>query len=332
MTRLVPVLTTAIPVHPSTVGSDIQRLAVEKHEFPAPTQPATAKVAFLWSHANGFHKEMLHPLMRRTLDQLRTLPRYNQTDFHFYAWDSRNHGDSARLNDGHVHIPTFGWIDNAMDTIQVIEEMELKENYDKLIGVGHSFGGSAMIIAEFLFPKTFDGLCIPEPVIAKVIAPHELRKQAPPIVGALKRRDTWKSRDACFKSLDGRPFWRDLHPEVLENYVNYGLYETSDGSVKLKCPKTEEHLVYMAGQFGSPVAYGSLRSLTIPVHIVHANKSTFTDPDTGADILAQSPMLTNAFVEGSHMVPGERNLDVLVPEIIGLTNRTMDFSGSRAKL
>ena len=36
-----------------------------------------------------------------------------------------------------------------------------------------------------------------------------------------------------------------------------------------------------------------------------------TDPETGADIVAQSPMLTNAFVEGSHMVPGERNLDVL---------------------
>ena len=36
------------------------------------------------------------------------------------------------------------WFDHGMDTIQLIEELELKENYNKVIGVGHSFGGSAM--------------------------------------------------------------------------------------------------------------------------------------------------------------------------------------------
>ena len=36
------------------------------------------------------------------------------------------------------------WFDHAMDTVQVIEELELKENYNKIIGVGHSFGGSSM--------------------------------------------------------------------------------------------------------------------------------------------------------------------------------------------
>ncbi|KAI8145903.1 hypothetical protein BJV82DRAFT_510853 [Fennellomyces sp. T-0311] len=194
MTRLIPVLTTDIPVHPSTAGSENQRLVVEKHEFPAPVQPHTSKVALLWSHANGFHKEILHPLMRRTLAQLRELPQYNQTDFHFYAWDSRNHGDSARLNEGHVHVPTFNWIDNSLDTVQVVEKMKLKENYDKVIGVGHSLGGTSMILAEFFHPRTFDGLCIPEPVINKKIGPYKKLKNSPPILGALKRRDTWKSR------------------------------------------------------------------------------------------------------------------------------------------
>ncbi|KAI9492137.1 Alpha/Beta hydrolase protein [Zychaea mexicana] len=331
MVRLVPALTTDIPVHPGTVGSEDQRLVVEKHEFPAPSQPVKTKIAFVFSHANGFHKEMLHPLMRCTIDQFRELPQYNQTHFDFYAWDARNHGDSARLNKDHVHIPTYSWFDHAMDTMQLIEEMKLKENYDKLIGVGHSFGGSAMILAEFMNPKTFDGLCIPEPVIGKVIVPHAIRSQFPAIKGALKRRDTWKSREECFKSLDGRPFWRDLHPEVLQNYINYGLYDTPEGTVKLKCPKLEEHLVYMAGVFGSASAFGSLRSLTIPVHISHAKGSTFTDPSTADDIKAQSPMLTNSMIKGSHMVPGEHP-DLLVPDIVQLTNRAIEFSENRAKL
>ncbi|KAI8145904.1 Alpha/Beta hydrolase protein [Fennellomyces sp. T-0311] len=312
MARLVPALTKFISVHPSTAGSDIQRLVVEKHNFPAPTQPPESKVAFVWSHANGFHKETLHPLMRRTLAQFRTLPRFNQTDFDFYAWDSRNHGDSARLNDGHVHIPTYTWVDNAMDTVQLVDEMGLKKSYDKLIGVGHSYGGSSMILAEFLYPKTFDGLCIPEPVLNKVIPPYEHAINFPPAIGALKRRDTWKSREDCFKALDGRPFWRDLHPEVLENYVNYGLYEADDGTVKLKCPKAEEHLIYMAAHLCGPMTFASLRSLSIPVHIIHATKSAFTDPKTGPQIVAQSHMLTNSYVDGSHMFIAE------TPDIAGM--------------
>ncbi|KAG2222607.1 hypothetical protein INT45_008726, partial [Circinella minor] len=326
MSRLVPVLTTDIPVSPATPRADIQRLIVEKHEFSPLTQPVNNKIAFIFSHANGFHKEMLHPLMKMTIEAFRKQQHYNKTQFDFYAFDARNHGDSARLNEGNLHIPTYSWFDHGMDTLQLIEELELKENYNKVIGVGHSFGGSAMIIAEFLFPKTFDGLCILEPVIAKVIAPYLLREQSPPIKGALKRRDEWKSREECFKSLDGRPFWRDLHPDVLRNYIDYGLYDTPEGTVKLKCPKIEEHLVYMAGIYGSASAYGSLRSLSIPVHIVHAISSTFTDPDTANEIKAQSPMLTNAMVEGTHMVPGE-NPAILVPEIEKLLGRVLGQEG-----
>lgn len=66
--------------------------------------------------------------------------------------------------------------------------------------------------------------------------------------------------EECFKSLSGRPFWRDLHPEVLQNFVvskssddwhntlkrrsmkQYALYDTEEGTVKLKCPKEEEHV------------------------------------------------------------------------------------------
>lgn len=176
--------------------------------------------------------------MRRFAIQLRSLPAFQHTTFDFYAWDARNQGDSARLNADHIHIPTCkwhilyldhmqikwhnnidGWLDNAMDTVQVINEMGLKKNYDKVIGVGHSFGGSAMwvipsflplttyddtsfidynmmnrIIAEFFFPHIFDGLCILEAVIAKQFVPYKIRSNFPAIKTTLKRRDTWSSR------------------------------------------------------------------------------------------------------------------------------------------
>ena len=95
MTLLMPSYTYEIPVHVGTHGWEILRLAVEKHSFPPPASKPSLKIAFLWTHGTGFHKEMLHPLMRRFSDQLRPIPRYNNVHFDFFAWDHRYHGDSA---------------------------------------------------------------------------------------------------------------------------------------------------------------------------------------------------------------------------------------------
>lgn len=99
MPRLVPAEYHFIPVSAVTEGHDVQRLAIEKHIFPA-LKPARQRIAFLWSHSNGFHKESLHPVMRRFLSNLRSKSGLDDVDVHFIAWDARNHGDSARLNEG----------------------------------------------------------------------------------------------------------------------------------------------------------------------------------------------------------------------------------------
>ena len=99
MPRLIPALSKVIPVHQATHGYKVQKLAVEKHVFPAP-KTATQKYAFLWSHSNGFNKETLHPLMRHFLNHLRSQSHFDTIDIEFVAWEARNHGDSARLNEG----------------------------------------------------------------------------------------------------------------------------------------------------------------------------------------------------------------------------------------
>lgn len=96
---LKPTSTHIIPVHPATDGYDKQKLVVDRHEYPA-KKNANRKEAYLFSHSNGFHKEAFHPLMKRFIDHLRSLKEYDQTDITFISWDARNHGDSARLNDG----------------------------------------------------------------------------------------------------------------------------------------------------------------------------------------------------------------------------------------
>ncbi|KAG1149588.1 hypothetical protein G6F37_000632 [Rhizopus arrhizus] len=235
--RLIPTSTHIIPVHPATDGWDVQKLAVEKHEFPSPAT-SHQKIAFLFSHSNGFHKEAYHPLIRRFKDQLRSLKEYDHTDIHIIAWDSRFHGDSARLNQGEF-MPTYRWLDNALDAKQVIDKLELKQNYDQFIGVGHSFGATSMALLESFYPHTFDALCLLEPVLKNEFIPTKIRETSD-VYASRTRRDEWPNREECQKFLLKRPFWRQFHPEALENYVNYGMYDTDQGTIKLKCPKEHE--------------------------------------------------------------------------------------------
>lgn len=105
MPRLVPSEQFTIPVHQSTPGWDTEQLAVEKHAFPASSDTIQQRIAFIWTHANGFSKEMMHPLMQRFATQLRSLSTFQSTTFDFYGFDARYAGDSARLNKDHRFNP-----------------------------------------------------------------------------------------------------------------------------------------------------------------------------------------------------------------------------------
>ncbi|CEI98162.1 hypothetical protein RMCBS344292_12279 [Rhizopus microsporus] len=315
--RLNPASTYTIPVHPATEGFDVQKLAVEKHEFPAPA-PATQKIAFLFSHSNGFHKESLHPLIRRLKDNLRAMKEYEHTDIHIFAWDARGHGDSARLNDG-ITVPTYRWFDNALDTKQVIDKMKLKK-YDQLIGVGHSFGATSMILVEFFFPHTFDGLCVVEPVMSHLFYPMEVKLRSP-ILSSGKRRDEWQNREECKASLLKRKFWKVFDPEVLDLYVDYGMYDTDKGTIKLKCPKEHEYHVFRQSSYDTFTAYNSLKIITIPIHFVYALDSDFVAPEDTHTVADQNPAkITVQHIEGTHMVVNEKP-DLIIPQIMALIDR-----------
>ncbi|KAJ2958498.1 hypothetical protein NQZ79_g5918 [Umbelopsis isabellina] len=230
-----------IPAHESTKNGPRLQLVIEQHSFPAkaPTA-ATRTVNILWSHANGFHKETLHPLMRRVANQLNTDCR--NINFEFYGWDARNHGDSARLNEKDLP-ETFSWQDHAFDIRQIVEVLELKTPESQLIGVGHSVGATATILCEFRFPGTFDAILALEPIMSVQVLPEEVRK-ASPWLSSRKRRDTWDSTEDAYKFFSNRKFWKTWDPEVLDLFVEYGLYQDDNGKVRLKCSPEQEYAIY----------------------------------------------------------------------------------------
>ncbi|RCH95691.1 hypothetical protein CU098_007865 [Rhizopus stolonifer] len=311
---LVPSSTHIIPVHPSTDGYDVQKLVVDTHSFPGTN--STNKMVFMFSHSNGFHKESLHPLMKRLVDSLRTIKAYDQTDLLLVSWDARNHGDSARLNQG-TFLNSYRWFDNAMDTKQVVDQLKLKDHL--LILVGHSFGASSAILCEFFFPNTFDGLCVIEPVMSNIFLDAKLASQVP-VLASLRRRDEWPTREACRASLLTKKFFQLLHPEVLDLY-EYGMYDTEQGTVKLKCPREQEYHVFRYATYDTNTARRSLALIKVPIHFVYALGSSFVRRQDAASVInLNKDRITLEFVEGTHMAPNETP-DIIVPHILKTIKR-----------
>ncbi|KAI8997624.1 Alpha/Beta hydrolase protein [Pilobolus umbonatus] len=326
---LQPTSSHIIPVSPTTFGYDIQKLAVDVHEYPATTQEAEREV-FLFSHSNGFHKEAFHPLMKTFIEHLRSLAEYHSIHVTFVSWDARNHGDSARYNEGTL-LDSYRWFDHAMDTKQVIDYMELTTKYNRLFGVGHSFGATSMILSEFMYPNTFDGLVLVEPVMRAEFSKMELERTNP-VLMSRKRRDEWPSREVCRENLSKKRFFQLLHPGVLDNYINYGLYDTDKGTVKLKCLPEQEYHIFMNHHYATFTAHKSLRNIQLPAHFVYALDSNFVHPDDSATIIGENTkQITLGFVEGTHMVPNETP-EVIVPQIMRLIGRVKGTPHDKAKM
>ncbi|ORX49132.1 alpha/beta-hydrolase [Hesseltinella vesiculosa] len=323
MAPLHPSATFTLPVSPMTLGHDTQKLVANKYCFHAP-QPAITKMALVVSHSNGFNKETLEPMISAIVQAIHRQPQYQHTDLCVYSWDARNHGDSALTNRGHL-LETYNWFDHTMDTKQILDYFELAEKYDAVVGVGHSYGATAMLMLEHMYPKSFNALCCIEPVLVPDIMETEVRAMSP-ILSSLKRRDTWPNRAAAFESLNGRGFWKTFDPEVLQLYVDTALYDTPEGTVMLKTAKEQEYHVFVMGYYTSSIAYHAVRGVLIPIHFIYADNSTYVPIDPVAELPAMNPKLvTCVSIPGTHMVPNEKP-ESIAPQVLNLLARSLKLS------
>jgi pimeloyl-ACP methyl ester carboxylesterase len=173
-------------------------------------------------HATGFHAWMWAPIAAVMTRRYRVL-----------ALDARGHGDSDKPSSG------YRWEGFVGDLIALVEELEL----GRVLGIGHSLGGSTMIGAAADRPDLFVALALLDPILF----PREFRSGAvadnPMATAARRRREVWTSTDEVFASYRGRgPFvkWTD---EALRLYVEHG-FEREDDRVRLKCPPAIEAQVF----------------------------------------------------------------------------------------
>ncbi|KAF9297101.1 hypothetical protein BGZ74_010026 [Mortierella antarctica] len=212
------------------------QLACNTYTRIAPSLTNESTPPMIFTHANGFHKEIWEPVIARMS------PRW--TSGPMYAFDCRNQGDSAVLNKD-ILAKTFDWYMYAYDILKIVDTFGLK----KTIGVGHSFGASALEIYMNL-----------------PLEDHPMGQLT------LKRRDSWKSKVEAKANLLQKKFFKVWHPEALDSYVEYGMVDVvnADGStgVTLKCPKFQEAITFAHVGTGLHDSFEGMAKLDIPVHLL----------------------------------------------------------------
>ncbi|CAG8640489.1 12422_t:CDS:2 [Acaulospora morrowiae] len=266
------------------------------------------KTTIIFAAANGFHKEIYEPVING-LNEKRE--RWNGGTM--WALDGSNQGDSAVANQD-ILPDSYNWSDLSRDILQVIDYFNIK---GPIVGVGHSLGGCAILMAEILRPGTFSSLVAIDPVLY----PYKSKEFAiSSFQLALKRKDTWQNRDAAKESFLKHNFFKSWDPEVLNIHIKYGLRDLPSGEVTLKCPKIQEHYTFTHDSDTLIETFQRLHEIQCPVLFITGKKSTTINPldlalfkasrckhgdliilDTGHLVVMEKPKETGMSITGSDL-------------------------------
>ena len=237
----------------------------------------------LCAHATGFCKEVWRPVVSEIVTECSRA----------VAFDFRGHGASSRFgsDDGCSSAAApLSWWDFGRDAAFVAAQMRRdKLPQSPLVGVGHSKGATALVLAELLAPGTFDSLILVEPILF----PRALFEggadgsENPMVASTARRRPRWESRAAAQRYFRERSVWQDWDDRAMAEYVEHGLTsaaaegeggeeETAEGgsaAVALRCDPAFEASIYGLGYS----AWERLSEITCPVRLVVGAESHHLD-------------------------------------------------------
>ncbi|KAJ2828297.1 hypothetical protein FBU31_002953 [Coemansia sp. 'formosensis'] len=231
-------------------------------------------LTLLLAHANGFHKELWEPTLERVFAHRSESWYIDQA----IAFDSYNHGDSAIANRSSIDSEELSpWTENAQDILAILEQLGSSRN---IVGVGHSWGASSLLLAETMAPSSFVNLIITDPVL------HSGSEQSASALAkiTLRRRYQWNTIEEAQQYFNNHPFFRVWDQRIIDLYMRYGLEQIEDGSLVLKCRPINESAVYLGSIVDSPHATQNLPNVQCPVAFLTGETSNQTPPDHIAKI------------------------------------------------
>ncbi len=205
------------------------------------------------------------------------------------------------------------WHTLANDMIQALEGLEPP---DKVIGVGHSLGGVCTLFAAVRRPDLFRAVVLIDPVIlpsrllrlVRLLRWLGLERRLSLVRGALKRRQTWPDRQACFEHYQEKPLFANWSDESLWAYVEAGTQARVDGGVELVYPPEWEAHVFAT----TPTdVWDYVPQLEVPALFVRGEDTDTFRPESRRRVQELLPRARfRLILEAGHLVPMERPAEV----------------------
>lgn len=260
----------------SVVSSDGVVLAV--HDLGGAGPPLLA------CHGAGFHGRVWAPMAGRLGE-----------DFRVWSVDLRGHGDSPAPEGW-----DFRWAGFADDVLAAVDGMGLT----RPVGLGHSMGATALVLAEQARPGVFAALYIFEPILFPADRSEAPLDDHPLVGGALRRQAVFGSRAAAREAFAVKAPFDTLDPAALSAYVEHGFADLPDGTVGLKCRSVDEAEAYRMGRAHS--AFAGLGAVACPVIVARGGRSPALPPHDARRVMAALPAGRLETFEGlGHLGPLE---------------------------
>ena len=286
-----------------------RRIALPENEIEIATLDfgGSGPLALL-HHANGFCAAVWGPVAR-------ALSRH----FRVIAMDARGHGDSAKPAGGEP----YRWEWFGRDVIGVANALRREHGASRIaLGLGHSFGGTALITASAQRPELFERLVLVDPIVPPQLTPElEARRREfgnAIADGARRRRAVWPSRDAAREKWSGKELFGNWDPRVFDLYLAQGLRDRPDGQVELACPPEIEAAIFEANTSLDVMQRAS--EVRVPTLILWARAGNFAYAHYEA-LAARMPRAELRVADAGHLVPME-NPELVVREVLGFVQRS----------
>ena len=241
------------------------------------------------AHANGFPPGTYRKLIERL-----------KTRYHVFTLRSRGlvpGTDPRSLRD---------WEDMADDLAEALRARGLAG----VVGVGHSMGGVATLLASVKNPGLFRAVVALDPVLftgtrlrlIQALTLLGLRSRIPPASLARRRRETWGSREEAATSYRKKPLFRRFDAECFQDYITHGLTEVPGGGFRLTIPTAWEARVFETSPRG---VWRKLRSVQVPTLVLRGSDSDTLLPAALARAGRTIPGARAEELPGTHLFPLE---------------------------
>lgn len=196
---------------------------------------------------------------------------------------------------------------------EVIQDIQQQSPDQKVIGLGHSFGGLITLMAAYQRPDLFSKLVIMDPpfVIGKNSALFEVVKKLnlksidrfTPAGITLKRKDYWPSKQDAVEALRSNRLFKYFDEQCFQDYIESGIVPDQErGGVTLTIPKQIEAEIFRtvpAWWWRTP-----RKPPQVPIHLITAERSQFYQQGLPQG-MHKVYQIDYSVVQGGHMFPLE---------------------------